>query len=663
MDLNINQNKAVHYISGPCLILAGAGSGKTQVIIKKIIHLVDKCHFNPKNIFAITFTNKAANEMKNRITNQLASHVVKQLTVSTFHALGLNIIKCERNYLNIQSNFSIFDEQDQISVLKNITKKKDKTFLKTVRFAISSWKNKLMDSYNAKINAQSDLEKDYASYYELYELYLKSCNTLDFDDLLFLPTLLLKSKTFLQQKWEKKIQYLLVDEYQDTNSIQYELIKLLNINCPNFTLVGDDDQSIYSWRGARVHNFLLLKTDYPKLRIIKLEHNYRSSGRILKIANYLIKKNPHIFEKKLFSNLEYGSIVNIISAKNEEEEAKLVLRRILAHKYLNTNKYQDYAILYRNNYQVKIFEKTLINFKIPYNIVTSSSFFSRPEIKDLLAYLKLILNPNDDIAFLKIINKPPRGIGIITLNKLKEWSKKRKQSLFYSSSDFGLQFILTPRSFDALQKFLFLIKTLTEDIYTQPIVMLNNLVSNIEYDTWLFKTVKSLKLYEISIKNMHMLLNWMVELIKKHKNPDKSHALSEILTQFILHNELEDKNRNGDKVQLMTLHASKGLEFAYVFIVGMEEGVLPHKSSVSNNIDEERRLMYVGITRAKKELFLSYSETRYQYGETIYTSPSRFLLELPKNDVFWTINPVKDNIRNFHNKNVFCIKNIRKRLE
>ncbi|XBC38720.1 MAG: UvrD-helicase domain-containing protein [Buchnera aphidicola (Melaphis rhois)] len=661
MDLNVNQKKAVHCISGPCLILAGAGSGKTQVIIRKIVYLIKKCYFNPNNIFAVTFTNKSAKEMKSRIAHQLPCSIIKKITISTFHSLGLKIIKSELCHLNIKSNFSIFDEHDQMSALKHITKKKDKTFLKTIRIIISNWKNKLINSCDATKNARSVLEKNCAYYYKLYQSYLKSCNTLDFDDLVFLPTLLLKNNATLRKKWENHIKYLLVDEYQDTNLIQYELIKLLNTDNINFTLVGDDDQSIYSWRGARTHNFSLLKKDYPKLNVIKLEHNYRSSGRILRVANILIKNNPHFFKKELFSNLEYGPSINIISAKNEEEEARLVLKNILAHKSLNKTEYQDYAILYRNNYQSKIFEKMLLNSKIPYYVVTNSSFFLRPEIKDLLAYLKLILNPNDDIAFLKIINKPPRGIGNITINKLKEWSKIRKKSLFDSSNDIGLKFILTNRSFNTLKEFITLIKKLRKDIYAQPMLALNNFISSIKYEAWLLKNIKNKKLCEISIKNVYILLNWISELMDKNK--DKSAILSDIITQFILQNDLNNTELNNNKVQLMTLHASKGLEFSYVFIIGMEEGILPHYSSINSNVDEERRLAYVGITRAKKELFLSYSNIRCQYGELIYTKPSRFLLELPRNDLFWNTYNIKTKVNIFTEKQLMYIKNVRKCLK
>ncbi|XBC44367.1 MAG: UvrD-helicase domain-containing protein [Buchnera aphidicola (Schlechtendalia peitan)] len=647
MHLNINQKQAIYCISGPCLVLAGAGSGKTQVIVKKIIYLINECKFHPSDIFAITFTNKAAKEMKNRVSNQLSCDVLHKVTISTFHSLGLEIIKSEINSLNIKSNFSIFDEQDQMAVLKNITKKNDKIFLKKVRIMISSWKNKLLDSYDVRIKSNSILEQKYCYYYQLYESYLKSCNTLDFDDLIFLPTLLLKKNKILRKKWGNKIKYLLVDEYQDTNSVQYELIKLLNEYNPNFTLVGDDDQSIYSWRGVKSNIFSLLKSDYPKLNIIKLEHNYRSSGRILKIANFLIQNNPHFLDKKLFSNLAYGPIANIMSAKNEEDEAILISQTILKHKSTYVTQYKDYSILYRSNYQAKVFEKIFMNFDIPYQIIARSSFFSRPEIKDVLAYLKLIFNSNDDIAFLKIINKPPRGIGKITLNKLKEWSKRRNTSLFKSTDDIGLKFFLTSRSFDALRKFFILIQSLKKDMYVQPMKTLCNLISSIGYKKWLLNTIDNLQVYTMSVKNIHMLLNWIVELINSNK--ENSNILSDIIYQFILKNELEDQKKHVDGVQLMTLHASKGLEFSYVFMIGMEEGILPHYNSI-NNIDEERRLTYVGITRAKKELFFSYSKTRFQYGTIISTTPSRFLLELPSNDVFWNRVDIKKN-------NIFKLKN------
>ncbi|AAO27239.1 ATP-dependent DNA helicase Rep [Buchnera aphidicola str. Bp (Baizongia pistaciae)] len=665
MLFNEHQKKAISYISGPCLILAGAGSGKTRVIINKIVHLIKICHFDPKCITAITFTNKAACEMKSRILNVLSVNVSNLVKISTFHALGLEIIKSEIELLNIKSNFTIFDEQDQISILQEIVSKEDRSFVRQIRQSISNWKNKLLCPNQVNKISNSSIEFKFFRYYELYNAYLKSSNILDFDDLIFLPTILLRDNKLSRERWNDKIKYLLVDEYQDTNFIQYKLIKLLSSKRSNFTLVGDDDQSIYSWRGANIHNFESLKHDYPNLRTIIMQHNYRSSGRILKVANALISNNLHFFNKKLFSNLDYGSIVEIISAKNEEDEARVILQTLMLHKSNYNAQYKDYAILYRSNYQVKIFEKFLIKFKIPYKILANISFFSRPEIKDLIAYLRLIINPDDNAAFLRVVNRPLRGIGAVTLQKLKEWSKKRNQSFFMASLDIGLESILPVHNLKSLQEFVYLIQTISYQIQLNPIEVLEKLVATIKYEKWLMRSLKFSKLYVASIKNISIVLNWIINELKyKIMNSKKfvMKYLIDIISEFILQNSLnEDIVINNDYVQLMTLHASKGLEFLYVFIVGVEEGVLPYyrNTTMENNIDEERRLAYVGITRAQKKLFLSYAIQRCQYGVVINTKPSRFLRELPQSDILWQ----KSKILNLNEKNNFLFKAYKKSLK
>ena len=640
MSLNESQKTAINYVSGPCLILAGAGSGKTKVIINKIIHLIKQYNYNPSQIAAITFTNKAACEMKSRILNILPSKITNKIKISTFHSLGLEIIKSELKLLNIKSGFSIFDEQDQIAILQEIVLTKDRNFLYRIRQAISNWKNKLFNPDQAKKYSTSFQELKFSDYYKLYNTYLNSSNTLDFDDLIFLPTILFKNNKLSRERWNRKIKYLLVDEYQDTNFIQYELIKLLSMKSSNFTLVGDDDQSIYSWRGANVNNFLSLKRDYPCLHTIVMQRNYRSSGRILKVANKLIENNSHTFRKKLFSNFSYGSVIQIISASNEEDEANLILEKIYADKTTNKTQYKDYAILYRSNYQVKVFEKVLVKFKIPYYILANTSFFSRSEIKDLLAYLKLIVNPNDDISFLRIINKPLRGIGIITLTKLKKWGKERNKSLFYASLDVGLKFILPTYNFKKLQEFVCFIEKITYQIQLNPIKILKTLVIETKYEEWLSKNCVDFKLRTECVNNIKILFDWIIDELKQKINNSKTFTmkfLSEIISGFVIQNSLNENLKNeSDYIQLMTLHASKGLEFLYVFMIGMEEGILPHHRSVTNNdIDEERRLTYVGITRTKKELFLSYARKRSKYGIIVNTTPSRFLLELPKSDLSW----------------------------
>lgn len=639
MFLNINQNQAIRFIQGPCLILAGAGSGKTKVIINKIIYLINQCGYDTKNIAAVTFTNKAAQEMKNRISEHIPLVESNKIIISTFHSLGIKIIRSGIDKLGIKSNFSLCDEHDQMIILKELSIKQlnnDKILLKKLLSFISNCKNKLLNPIQVFKIVKSNLEKKFAKCYKQYDTYLKSYNILDFDDLIFLPTLLLKKNKSIRLHWQKKIRYLLVDEYQDTNEIQYELIKLLS-NCnANFTLVGDDDQSIYSWRGARPQNILCLKEDFPKLQVIKMEHNYRSSKRILKVANVLIANNPHIFKKKLFSELENGSKIKIIMTENEEEEAQEIIKKIILHRLLNQTMYKDYAILYRSNYQAKILEKILIQNRVPYHISSNISFLLRPEIKNIIAYLRLIINPNDDNAFLKIVNTPPRKIGLITLKKLTEFAKKKKTSLFYSSFDIEIKKFLTKYTVENLQNFTMWIKNIIDMAEKDPFFILDKIIVDIKYKEWLKSSSDDIKVSNFKIKNIDTLIRWIKQMLTGN-NTEKPLNLSKIIEKFILRDIIDSKEHytHVNKIQLMTLHAAKGLEFPFVFIIGMEEGILPHHSTVDDNVDEERRLAYVGITRAKKELSFSYCIKRYQYGMVLYPQPSRFLFELPEQDVLW----------------------------
>ncbi|WP_343188210.1 UvrD-helicase domain-containing protein [Buchnera aphidicola (Ceratoglyphina bambusae)] len=637
MLLNFFQNYAVKFISKPCLVIAGAGSGKTRVIINKIIYLINDCGFNSKDIFALTFTNKAANEMKDRIKNVLGEFKSNNLHISTFHSLGIKILRLDRNNLYTKSNFSIFDRYEQNIILKEITKNflnKDLNLLKKLIFFISKCKNKLIDSYIAKKHAKNSLEHIFANCYEIYEKYLRNLNILDFDDLVFLPVLLLKKDKNLRNYFKRKIKYLLVDEYQDTNVVQYKLIKLLN-NSKNFTLVGDDDQSIYSWRGANPKNFFLLNNDYPKLKIIKLEHNYRSSGRILHVANSLISNNSHLFSKKLFSNFSYGSFIKIISARNELDECNRVADEIIKYNNIYNNNYNDFAVLYRNNQQSRILEKILLTRSIPYKIFSNISLFNILEIKFLLNYLKLIINPNNDFSFLQVVNVPNRKIGKITLSKLIKWSKRNKTSLFKSCLDKNINTKINNNSYNNLRKFGNWFTKILVFSSSKPSKVLYKIIKDINYIDWLKKRIKNSEKFNFCIKNINLFLKWFEDFFKKKKKKNYKIIFQEIIENLLIDdNNLEKNNRNF--INLMTLHSSKGLEFNFVFIIGLEEGIIPHYSNLSNSdIDEERRLMYVGITRAKKQLTLTFSKIRQKYGEKIFTTPSRFLYELPKKDLKW----------------------------
>ncbi|WP_338658944.1 DNA helicase Rep [Yersinia intermedia] len=640
MRLNPSQQQAVEFVTGPCLVLAGAGSGKTRVITNKIAHLIRQCGYQPKHIAAVTFTNKAAREMKERVAQTLGRKEARGLMIATFHTLGLEIIKKEYAALGMKSNFSLFDAQDQLGLLKDLTHKwleDDKTLLQQLISQISNWKNDLLDPAGAAAQARSECDKLFVHCYGLYDAHLKACNVLDFDDLITLPTLLLQNNLDVRERWQNRLRYLLVDEYQDTNTSQYQMVKLLVGNRARFTVVGDDDQSIYSWRGARPQNLVLLNEDFPQLQVIKLEQNYRSSGRILKAANILIANNPHVFEKRLFSELGYGDELKVITANNEDHEAERVIGELIAHHFVNKTQYSDYAILYRGNHQSRLFEKLLMQNRIPYRISGGDSFFSRPEIKDLLAYLRVLTNQDDDSAFLRIVNTPKREIGSTTVQKLGEWANLRNKSLFRASFDLGLGEHLKGRGLESLQRFTHWMDSIIRLVEREPVAAVRDLIHGIDYESWLFETSPSPKAAEMRMKNVNLLFSWMTEMLEGSELNEPM-TLTQVVTRFTLRDMMErgESDEEVDQVQLMTLHASKGLEFPYVFLVGMEEGLLPHQSSIDeDNVDEERRLAYVGITRAQRELFFTLCKERRQYGELIRPEPSRFLMELPQDDLKW----------------------------
>lgn len=640
MKLNPGQQQAVEYVQGPCLVLAGAGSGKTRVITNKIAHLIRNTGYQPRQIAAVTFTNKAAREMKERVAQTLGRKEAKGLMISTFHTLGLEIIKREYKALGMKSNFSLFDDQDQLALLKELTfdhLEEDKELLQQLVSQISNWKNALLTPEQAKGLARSEREHTFAECYRRYELHLSSCNVLDFDDLITKPTLLFARDEQARERWQQRIRYLLVDEYQDTNTSQYQLVKLLVGKRAYFTVVGDDDQSIYSWRGAQPKNLVQLSKDFPELRVIKLEQNYRSSGCILNAANILIANNPHVFEKQLFSNLGYGGPMKVITANNEDHEAERVVGELIAHHFINKTDYKDYAILYRGNHQSRIFEKMLMQNRIPYRISGGTSFFSRPEIKDLLAYLRVLTNPEDDSAFLRIVNTPRRGIGPATIQKLGEWANTRDKSLYQASFDLGLGQTLSGQGLAALTNFTGWLAEVEKLVEREPLTAVRDLLHGLDYQSWLFETSASPKAAEMRMKNVDQLFSWMAEMLEGD-DLNEPMTLAQVVTRFTLRDMMErgEEAEELDQVQLMTLHASKGLEFPYVFLVGMEEGILPHQSSIDeDNVDEERRLAYVGITRAQKSLFFTLCRERRQYGELIRPEPSRFLYELPQDDLHW----------------------------
>ncbi|AMG30570.1 DNA helicase Rep [Grimontia hollisae] len=642
MKLNPAQNDAVHHVSGPCLVLAGAGSGKTRVITNKIAYLVQHCGYKARHIAAVTFTNKAAREMKERVGQTLSRQETRGLMVSTFHTLGLNIIRREYKSLGLKAGFSLFDDQDQIALLKDLTEKEldgDKDLLRLLLHTISNWKNDMLTPQQAQSAAMGERDQLFAHCYAKYQKQMKAYNALDFDDLILMPVILLKTNEEVRERWQSKIRYLLVDEYQDTNTSQYQLVKLLVGERARFTVVGDDDQSIYSWRGAQPKNLLMLSQDFPALKVIKLEQNYRSTSRILRAANILIANNPHVFEKTLFSALPDGEMLKVLKANNEEHEAERVVGELIAHKFMNRTHYKDYAILYRGNHQSRLFEKALMQNRIPYKISGGTSFFARTEIKDIMAYLRLLTNPDDDNAFLRIVNVPRREIGPVTLEKLGTYANMRGKSLFAASFELGLQTHLSGRGLESLQRFTRWIVELSDQFERGDAVdAVRSLVRDSHYEDWLYETSSSPKAAEMRMKNVSDLYSWIVADLEGDNDDNEVKTLREVVQRLTLRDMMErgEDDDDADQVQLMTLHASKGLEFPYVYLVGMEEGLLPHQSSIDeDNVEEERRLAYVGITRAQKEMTFTLCKERRQYGELIKPMPSRFLEELPYDDVEW----------------------------
>ncbi|WP_269291084.1 DNA helicase Rep [Vibrio cholerae] len=644
MKLNPRQDEAVKYVSGPCLVLAGAGSGKTRVITNKIAYLVQQCGYKARNIAAVTFTNKAAREMKERVAQTLGKGESRGLMVSTFHTLGLNIIRREFKALGLKAGFSLFDDQDQLALLKELTEKQldgDKDLLRLLLSTISNWKNDMLTPPQAKAIAKGEQQQLFAHCFELYQKQMQSYNALDFDDLILLPVLLLRSNEEVRQRWQNRIRYLLVDEYQDTNTSQYELVKLLVGDRGRLTVVGDDDQSIYSWRGAKPQNLVLLGEDFPSLKLIKLEQNYRSTSRILRAANILIANNPHVYQKALFSELAEGEKLKVILANNEDHEAERVTAEIIAHKFLNRTEYRDYAILYRGNHQSRLIEKSLTQNRVPYKLSGGTSFFARAEIKDIMAYLRVLVNPDDDNAFLRIVNTPKREIGPATLEKLGSYANMRGKSLFTASFELGLEQHLSGRGLENLRRFTEWLVAIADNAERgNTVEAVRALVRDIRYEDWLYETSASPKAAEMRMKNVSDLYSWIVADLEGDNPDQQEKTLKEVVQRLTLRDMMErgEENDDSDAVQLMTLHASKGLEFPYVYLIGAEEGILPHQTSIDEeNVEEERRLMYVGITRAQRELTFIVCKERRQFGELIKPSQSRFLDELPQDDIEWEV--------------------------
>ncbi|EXD24619.1 ATP-dependent DNA helicase Rep [Acinetobacter baumannii 34654] len=643
--LNNKQEEAMKYTQGPLLVLAGAGSGKTSVITRKIAYLVQHCRIPAHRITAMTFTNKAAREMKERVTKLLSREEAKGLSVSTFHTFGLNLLRLELKNLPLKANFSILDADDCKRILMdlmhrdNLSGAESKELIAKAMKKISDWKNDLILPEQAHSTCETPEDVQFAHLYQLYERNLRAYNAVDFDDLIVMPTRLLQENAEVRDKWQNRVRYLLVDEYQDTNTAQYILVKLLVGVMGQFTAVGDDDQSIYAWRGAKPENMALLKQDFPNLHIIKLEQNYRSTSRILKAANCVIQNNPHIFDKKLWSDKGHGEVIRIITCRNDDDEAERVVKDLLTHKLMNGKNWKDYAVLYRGNFQARVLETQLRQMQIPYKLSGGTSFFARAEIKDVMSYLRLIINPEDDSAFLRIINTPKRAIGPVTLEKLGLFAQENNLSLLGASSDQRLSMVLPKKAETQLHEFADFISTFTRELLEddEPVPKVRQMMNEAGYIDYIREQSATPAQEKSKLDNIENLFSSIQNLINRAEDVDEKNIES-VIRKLVLLDMLEQQQEeeDTDKVNLLTLHAAKGLEFPYVYIMGLEEELLPHKNSIAaETIEEERRLMYVGITRARQGLTLTLAEQRKNGGQMKQMTPSRFLDELPQDELEW----------------------------
>ncbi|MBL8397609.1 MAG: UvrD-helicase domain-containing protein [Candidatus Accumulibacter sp.] len=622
--LNPPQRAAIRYLDGPLLVLAGAGSGKTRVITEKIAYLIDCCALDPCHIAAITFTNKAAREMQERVGKLLAGKRLNGLTISTFHALGARILREEATALGYKPSFSILDASDCFAIVAELTGSTDKGAIRRCQSQISNWKNALISPDQARQQAQTDGDLLAANAYASYAATLRAYQAVDFDDLIVLPVTLFDQQPARREKWQNRLRYLLIDEYQDTNTCQYALLQGLAGPRAAFTAVGDDDQAIYGWRGADIDNLRRLPDDYPQLKVITLEQNYRSTGRILQVANALIANNEKLFEKQLWSALGHGEPITVTASKTSELEAAAVVMKLQAHRFEHRGEFRDYAILYRGNFQARPFEQALRDQRIPYLLSGGQSFFDKAEIKDLLAYLRLLANPDDDPAYLRAISTPKRGVGASSLQILGAYAGRRHCSLFAAASEQGFASQLPPRLLEAIEKFSGLVRRLQASAARQPAsAVLTELLAAIDYEDWLHQREER-RAAQAKWANLQDFCAWLGK-----KGDDEGKSLLELTQGIALSSTLDKNEADIDAVRLSTLHAAKGLEFKHVFLVGLEEGILPHRESQADGrLEEERRLMYVGITRAQRSLHLSYAERRQQGREWLPCQPSRFIAEL-----------------------------------
>ena len=630
VPLNAPQREAVRHLDTPCLVLAGAGSGKTRVITHKIAHLVETGAYRADQIAALTFTNKAAKEMQERAATLLEARQLKGLTVCTFHALGVQILRREAAALGLKPQFSILDADDSFGILQDLAATTDRKLVRAIQNRISLWKNALVGADAAVTVASGADEAVAARIYRSYVATLRAYQAVDFDDLISRVVELFEAHEEVRYRWQSRLRYILVDEVQDTNACQYALLRQLTGTRAAFTAVGDDDQAIYAWRGATLDNLRRLTDDYPKLKVIKLEQNYRSTARILNAANALIANNPKLFEKKLWSEHGLGDAIAIHPMNDEEHEAESVAIRLSAHKFERRAKYADYAVLYRGNHQARVLEQALRKEKIPYVLSGGQSFFERSEIRDLCAWLRLIANQDDDPAFIRAITTPKRGVGTATLEALGSYAGQRHQSLFAAACEAAFAARVQPRQFAPVEEFTGFVNRMEWRAAREPAgQVLDDLVRAIGYEAWLFDSQDE-RAAQTRWQNVVDFTEWL-----KGRAAEDGKTLMEMTQTVALLTMLDGREGDADCVRLSTLHAAKGLEFPHVFLVGVEEGLLPHKggedddaATLGARIEEERRLMYVGVTRAQRSLQITWCRKRKRGREHETREPSRFLAEL-----------------------------------
>jgi superfamily I DNA/RNA helicase len=625
-DLNPQQLEAVTTTQGPVLILAGAGTGKTRVITMRITYLLHE-GVSPDAVLAVTFTNKAANAMRERVGTMVERAKAKRLTICTFHALCVRILRQDIERLGYKTNFAIYDEGDQLGLIRKIisriSAKNEKLDPQLARNLISRAKNQ-----HWKLAESATDNSLLAAVFERYQKELKAANAVDFDYLLILTVRLLETNPDVTNKWQERFQYLMIDEFQDTNRLQLELVRYLGYRHRNVCVVGDDDQSIYGWRGAEIANILEFEAHFPDPKIIKLEQNYRSSTAILGLANSIIRHNPRRRPKLLWSEKGIGQNVKIVAVPDDREEANYVVSELQKQQLEAAGLWKRFAIIFRMNAQSRLFEEQLRRLQIPYRIIGGRSFFERREVKDLLAYLACLANPHDDLNLFRIINTPARGIGASTIEIVVAESNQAKTSIFATLQSPGFHELLSAKTKTAVHGFIELIDRYETQIH-QPLVELATiamaLLQEIRYPEELRRSCKTPEEALNREENVRELVRTLADYQRR-----STEGLSGFLAEVALDREREEEtDTDKDGVTLITFHAAKGLEFPHVFLIGIEEGILPHdRSKLEGNLDEERRLFYVGITRAMQTLTITHCANRNKYGGSVPCHPSSFLKDL-----------------------------------